>query len=808
MFKITMNKVLLYIFCFTLISTGFSQKTTVQVLDRNSENPVSFAKISDGVNSPYLTDIDGKADIAINRSHSYSFRFFGYNDTTIIGSSLIDHPVVFLSAEAQILDEVTIKPGINPAHRIIRNVMEHQEQNNPLKNNSFTYDSYSKLYVTGELKEGVQRDTITDTSMISAMEFLDKQYIFLIETKAKRTFNPPSYDKEEITAYNVSGVKQPIFATIVNQFQSFSFYENNFKLGQKEYINPIAPGGIRRYLFILEDTLFHSETLDTTYIISYRPYKGKNFEGLSGYLYINTKDWAIERVIASPAGGDGAGLEVKISQEYEYTNDRKWFPKKISTEIGFPIDLRGYANLIGRSSLYVRDVKFDVVGKKGFNPVAVEVEEGALADSASLKDARGDTYTGKEAATYTVIDSIAKEANFDRLIQILEIASTGRIPIWVLAIPIDKLVTFNDQEGWRVGLGLETNKRLSKVFTVGGYFAYGFRDKEWKWGGDMSFMLYRERLIKLKLHYSDDLHERGGTDIYNDEFNLVNQSLYRNFFIDLWDRERYAGINVSGLIRQNMKLQLFGNYKRFFFVDNYRYMPLFSNNGTTDKFDVAEVGVVFNWNIRERVMMLENRRVSLGTKWPKIMVKAVKGLGGVFESNYDYYRFNLDLSQDFVLRGAGTITLLSKSGLTLGNVPLTLSQIQQGVGTERAISLSVPNTFETMMASEFFSDRYTSLFFRYTFLPIKNKTSWTEPLFVIHSAAGIGSMQNRTDHQGFVFDTPSKGYYESGLIIDNLLKSAFVGIGAGVFYRYGPYELPKSSDNFFYKLSIRISLGM
>ncbi len=808
MLRKTINRTCFIVFCFILVPFVYAQKTTVQVIDGQTGNPVSFTKINDGVNAPYLTDIDGKVDINIDKSLLYSFRFFGYKDKSVQGEELLNQPIVELSAEAQVYDEVVITPGENPAHRIIHNVMENKDKNNPLKNNSFNYNSYSKLYVTGELNEGVQRDTITDTSMIKAMEFLDKQYIFLIETKAKRTFNPPSYDKEEITAYNVSGVKQPIFATVVNQFQSFSFYENNFKLGQKEYINPIAPGGTRRYLFILQDTLFHPETQDTTYIISYRPHKGKNFEGLDGYLYINTKDWAIERVIASPYDQTDGGLNVKISQEYAYTNNKKWFPKKISTEVNFPISLGNYANIIGRSSLYVRDVKFDVMSKKGFNPVTVEVEEGALADSSSLKEARGDTYSGKEAETYKVIDSVAKEANFDRFVQLFEIASTGKIPLWVLAIPIDQIVSYNEQEGWRLGLGLTTNRRLSKVFSTGGYFAYGIRDKSWKWGGDMSFMLYRKRRIELKLHYSDDLHERGGTDLYNDQFNLIDQSIYRDFFINLWDRERYAGVNFSGLIRQNMKLQLFGNYKRFSFVDNYRYLPLFSKNGTTDKFDVAEVGFVFNWNIRERVMMLENRRVSLGTKWPQLTIKGVKGISGIFESNYDYYRFNMEIAQNFKIRGAGTINLLSRSGMTIGNVPLTLSQSHQGVGTNKAVTLSVPNTFETMLASEFYSDQFTSLFFRYSFLPLKNKTSWTEPQFVIHSAAGIGDMKNRTDHQNFDFKTLSKGYYESGLIIDNLLKSTFVGIGAGVFYRYGPYELPKTSDNFFYKVSVKFNLGM
>lgn len=787
-----------------LTSILFSQEIDIQVIDVQTENPVSFAKINDGKGTSLITDIDGKAKLTVIESHLYSFRFFDYRDTLIKGSELIKNPTVYMSPDAQVYGEVVITPGENPAHRIIQNVMDNKNQNDPLKNNSFIYDSYSKLYITGELAEGVSRDTITDSTMIMAFNMLERQYLFLAETKATRSFNPPNYDKEVVTAYNVSGLKNPIFATIVNQFQSFSFYDNNFVLNNSEYINPIAPGSLRRYLFILEDTLFHPDTQDTTYTIKFRPRKGKNFEGLEGYLYIHTKDWAIERVIASPYTS-GELLKAKIIQEYDVANNVKWFPKKISTEIDFGMNFGGYGDIIGRSSLYIRDVKFDQEIKKGFNPVSVEVREGALADSSLLNEERGDTYTGKEQRTYTKVDSFAEESNLGRWLEVLEIASTGKIPVGKFSIPVTDIIYYNDYEGLRLGLGLETNRRMSKIVQVGGYFAYGLRDKEWKWGGDLSFMIHQERLIKLNLHYSDDVYERGSTNMYDDAFNIVNQGIYRDFFINVMDRERFAGINLSGLIRQNMKLQLFGNYKRFTFTDSYQYTPLFTQNGTLDNFDIAEAGIVFNWNIREKVMILEDRRVSLGTKWPKITLKAAKGFSGLFESNYDYYRFNFTVHQDFKIRGAGNLSFVSKSGMTIGNVPLTLSQIEEGTG--RNFNLSVINTFETMRPSEFFSDQHTALFMRYTFLPIKNKSDWTESTFVIHSAAGFGEMKNRTDHTGFDFKTAEDGYYESGLIVDNLLiSSGIIGFGVGAFYRYGPYELPKMSDNFFYKISVRINI--
>ncbi|PKR82294.1 hypothetical protein CW751_02890 [Brumimicrobium salinarum] len=52
-----------------------SQKTTVQVLDVTSENPIAFAKVNDGKSLSLLTDIDGKATINIVKENMYSFRF-------------------------------------------------------------------------------------------------------------------------------------------------------------------------------------------------------------------------------------------------------------------------------------------------------------------------------------------------------------------------------------------------------------------------------------------------------------------------------------------------------------------------------------------------------------------------------------------------------------------------------------------------------------------------------------------------------------------------------------------------------------
>ena len=463
-----------------------------------------------------------------------------------------------------------------------------------------------------------------------------------------------------------------------------------------------------------------------------------------------------------------------------------------------------YHNLIARSNLYIKSVEFDIESKKGFNPVKLEINPDAAGDTLTLEKVRGVKTTEKERQTYIVLDSLAKEANFDKWLEVFTILSTGKIPIGFISLPIERLTNFNQQEGFRLGLGAETNSRFSRVVTLGGYFAYGFRDKEWKWGGNLGLTFDQKKQIKLDLTYKDDLFERGGVNYQKDEFDLIGRSLYRNFFINRLDRERNAGVSLSGLVTPNFRLRFIGNYRRINLTDDYAYVPFFNGPATSTDFDLAETGVIITWNIREQIMMLGDRRVSLGSKFPKINLIAVKGLDNLFEASYDYYRFKLDIEQNFTIRGFGKLTLYSRNGLSLGSIPLSLRHIMYGTG--KNWNLIVPNTFETMQPAEFYSDAQSSFFLRFTFLPLKNKTTWTEPLFSVHSAAGIGMMSDRNAHLNYNFKVPEKGYFESGLIIDNIFKSGFSGFGGGVFYRYGPYSFENPVDNLVYKISITYNL--
>jgi hypothetical protein len=51
-----------------------------------------------------------------------------------------------------------------------------------------------------------------------------------------------------------------------------------------------------------------------------------------------------------------------------------------------------------------------------------------------------------------------------------------------------------------------------------------------------------------------------------------------------------------------------------------------------------------------------------------------------------------------------------------------------------------------------------------------------------------------------------KGYYEAGLLINNIFRMQLFKYGVGVMYRYGPYAYPKTIDNFAFKLTLQFNM--
>ena len=85
----------------------------------------------------------------------------------------------------------------------------------------------------------------------------------------------------------------------------------------------------------------------------------------------------------------------------------------------------------------------------------------------------------------------------------------------------------------RLGLGIETNDRLTKWVTLGGYGAYGFGDKARKYGAKVQFNLWPKHELKLGVTYKRDLDFSDGMSFNKRTTKLSSQSVYEWFLSEM-----------------------------------------------------------------------------------------------------------------------------------------------------------------------------------------------------------------------------------------------------------------------------------
>ena len=131
-----------------------------KVTDSKTKEPLAFVNIVIN-NSQYggTTDIDGKfmlhSSIPVRK---LQLSYVGYLPLSYPVGNKTDNISILLTPTEIELSEVDIFPGINPAHRIIRNAIEHRDQNDPEKLSSFSYTSYDKTIFTAENDTSVYRE--------------------------------------------------------------------------------------------------------------------------------------------------------------------------------------------------------------------------------------------------------------------------------------------------------------------------------------------------------------------------------------------------------------------------------------------------------------------------------------------------------------------------------------------------------------------------------------------------------------------------------------------------------------------------
>ncbi|MBI1266465.1 MAG: hypothetical protein GC193_03435 [Cryomorphaceae bacterium] len=745
------------------------------------------------------TDIDGKFLTTVGAvGDKLVLTYIGFERKEVVVTSNTMGTIKMKDAKI-LLDEAVVEAGENPAEGIMRKVIANKDRNNPEKQGPFSYDAYNKLVFTALVDSAAEVSTL-DSSEIRMREFLNDQHILLMESFSERKYFGPGRDSETVKASRFSGLSNPEFVLLGTQLQSFSFYNDEVALLDTRYVSPLNDLAIRKYLFIIEDTTYIAA--DTVFILSFRPRTGKNFAGISGVLYINAGDWALRNVLANPVVQTG-GVEINIRQLYEHVDGKSWFPVQLNTDLAFKNVSVNNSFMIGIGRSYISNIVLgDSLRRRDVNRAALVLDPLATKQPEDIWNTyRNQELDEKELRTYTFMDSLSKAEGFDRKMRFVQALSSGKLRLGVVNADLDRLLRYNDFEGFRLGAGVHTNERISRVFTAGGYFAYGFKDKQWKGGGDLTFNIRPLSNTTSGTRVYRDVFERGGTTPMT-KVTGFDATGYLDLFINRMDRLNVAeaffrtdlGAGLSTEITARTGQLQLQNSTRMVIVNEPVRLYY-------DIIDIEELELGLRWSFREKIVQTPTRRMTVASPFPVVSVNAIAGRTGFSDEPYTRLAAQIDYTVKMSLLGNFSVRLAG--GQLQGPAPSFRFFALRGSKVDW--SVATPFGFETLKPGSMLPTRFAAIHLRHDFkdLLFKRKKFAPHPV-IVHNMA-IGEYKPEETFSGLIVTAPEKGYIESGLAMEALLRSGFTTLGLGAFYNYGPGAAPSFNDNIVYKIAVGIA---
>ncbi len=794
-----------------IFSQGTFAQTTLPVrgtvADSATGRPIPFVFVAvQGKPLGTQTDTLGCFSLMLpDTSRSLVFSSLGYERKVL---RAYEARTVRLWAQSQLLEEVVIR-NRNPALALIRRAIEQKATNDPEKNRSFQYRAYTKSVVKAD---GAVDDSTQKKYLQKYQARLAQGEFFVNESYVSRTYVAPGLSREYVEASRTSGARNTtLLASMGLLLQPFSFYPDiiAFK-GRRvqemaQFVNPLSMAGLRLYDFFVADSIVHAGG-DTTFVVEFEPSPRQAFDGLKGTLHLHSGDYALEYVEASSLQ-KGNTLQIYLEQWYE-RYERGWFPYRLESAWQLPDFKIGKTSLLLHITTVIEPPCIDELDENlVFGTKALEIAPDATFKPGSYwQKRRPESLSRREKATFAHYDSLSPFRRFvtTASLKIAEWAVGGVIP---LGKNIDwnvlSLLDGNLYEGVRPMLDFNTSKNFSKVIRLQGRLGYGFGDKAWKHELGTTVALNKAQTTKFSFNYRNSVSEPGNVDFFLWNTPQIPYELIRNFIFSRADRlVQYKSEFSFRPVKHGTVFLSWVDESRSPTYD-YAFMDR-SQELMSDKFfHISEFGAGFRWAYGEEYAQVGRGDIVSKVASPVVSLHLAQGLMDAFRGDFNYTKLNAKVEYTYKNTRFGETYLNFSAGKTWGDLPYPY--LYNGRGAK--VSVLTPliwtaNHFNTMGFYEFASDQYLNLFFTQNFQRrlIPTQSSWFRPEVSVMQGFALGSLRNPENHKGISLKTLEKGYLESGVLIDNLVrikisKLFYLGGGIGAFYRWGPNRLSTPQDN-------------
>jgi len=789
-----------YFILFLFISQLISAQTKLSgvVVDSLSNEPIPFAKVlfvntADGA----ITNFDGKFTIKTSKKvDSIQISFVGFKTLTIpIPKTNQLNLTIKMISSTQLQEVEVIAQKKNPAFRILKEINNHRDQNDPRKLDAFETEVYNKLqFDLNNLGAGFE-----DSKLIKNFDFIadytdtlnGKDYlpVLLSESVSNYYFkSSPRQKKEVIIGTHVTGIDNLQLGQFTgDMYQNVNIYDNFIGMFGKDFLSPIAPTGRAFYKYYLmgEDTLDGQ----ICYHLMFRP-KRKGDGAFIGDIWITDSTYAVKRVIAEIPNNVNINYvsTFKVEQNFDLIDSTVWMVtnEKVFAEFKLFNEFKKQ-KMIG---VYVRKTtsrKNIIINKP--HPYDFYVADVELKDSATNRteefwqSARHDSLTHEEAGVISMVDSLKENKTFKFYDQLAYMSYTGFWRAGPLEIGnIFSLYNKNTVEGNRVMFNLRTSNKFSRKHEINAFGIYGFGDQRFKYGASYRWKIKNSPRAMLRFAYRKKIEQLGLSSRLGDIGNSFT-TLFSAGPLDKLTMVDKASISFEKDYPFNMRTFSAIEWKNFVPLGNSDYSKI-NNLG-----DTVKISQVTSFEIRNQIMYTKEEkfvsgsfeRYSLGSRYPIISLTHTLGIKNVFGSHYNFNRLDFVLDHRPKIGFWGKLRYTIYAGKIFGTLPYPFLNIHEGNQTYYLQT----GTFNLLNYYEFVSDTWVGVNFEHRLqglildkVPLIRKLKWRT---VYNFKAVIGTFNQKhltemllpTYTNQLLFTKP---YMEVGVGIENIFK--FIRIDA------------------------------
>lgn len=682
------------------------------------------------------------------------------------------------------------------ADEILNKVFEYSVQNNP-------YQAVESIYFKRYNRTLIQRDSLVHGSSNENL-FSERSSQFLVQNQQ---------EKELVLAQKNQGFDEPVIKILSHRMHGINWYEKTYVIFETDYVSPLHLERFKAYQYHLihEDERF--------FYIFFSPNIRKSDRLLQGVMCID-KNYALAKIYVNKDD------EIKLDLVQNFFKNKEldvWLTNKISVKMtpgkgGKPISIFGTNVDIGtlqEKSIAVSDINNELSStsifydynfdKQYLDTDAYDIlvdKDAHQYQTEYWKTQRKIPLSEKDSLFFEGTAQTLRRQNTINKIKKLQNINNGFFPTLKWKTDLKTLIKVNNYEGFRLGIGGLTNDDFSKNFRVGGYIAYGTKDKAIKFGVNTGLLLNKDSNTWLNAEYTDDVREVASNSYLTDErvYSLFEPRLVN---ITFFYKEKTASLSLQKRITPRLLSEFKIAYDRIFQTENYAYL---NGDIALSSYDLSRALLSLRWSPKSRFLKFDNNFINVKENYPVISGQVEQYFGQTFGGDLSFTKLNLKGTYIFNHINAHQTEFALEGNYAFGDVPLTHSFHAFPNAPNKStildrFSVAGVKSFETMFFSEFFSTRLASLHIKHSFAPFKFSNTF-RPEMVLISRHAIGDFSHQDRHLGIDFNTLNKGYSEAGLELNKI----FWGFGLSFAYRYGAYHLPNLEDNIAFKFTFNLQI--